>query len=291
MKEEVDITIDLIRASTESIARERRVTVLEVTNKNVKDFLKRGNDGYIGAHLQTVKIEYIRSKLFDEKLVSHQLNAAIYDLNKLCSDNAREVALAEAEITQQMFDEICERNTELEEAVNSKEQQLTEQMHIHTGQIHKLESTLHTTQMEKNTIEVRHTDTLQAKDKAEQMLGDAQVERGAMKSTLVQFESQRVEQEATTKELKEKLEQLEQECDMARDSNQKAQQRADLLTWKNEQFIEENTELKRKLELAIERTANAEAQTKVLKETKPKPLEQTSRTKAPKASDTKKSEK
>jgi chromosome segregation ATPase len=270
MKEEVDITIDLIRASTESVARERRVTVLEVTNKNVRDFLKRGNDGYIGAHLQTVKIEYARSKLLDEKQGSHQVNAAIYDLLKLHSDNSREVALAETEITQQMFDEICERNTDLEEALDSKKQQLTEQKHVHTEQVHQLESTLHTTQMEKNAMEVRHTDTLQAKDKAEQMLGDAQVERGAMKSTLVQFESQRVDQKATVTELKEKLERLEQECDSARDSNQKAQQRAELLTWKNEQFIEDNTELNRKLELAIERAANAEAQLKVVKKTKTK---------------------
>jgi len=270
MPKNEEITFNLVLATAEKSARDRNVTILEVTNRDVKNILGRGNDGYIGAHLQTVKIQYAQAKLLSEKQVSHQLNAAIYNEIKRFTDNSREVATSEAAVTQQMFDEVCERNIELEEALDSKIRQLSEQLHVHTEQTLHLETEIHTSQIEKTAIEAVHNSNLQSKNQVEITLGEAQGELGALKNQLGQFETQRAEQDAVTRELQEELKLLKQENDTARDSHQKAEQRAELLTWKNEQFMKENEGLKEKLELAIERSAIAEAQLQVVKKTKTK---------------------
>ncbi|MDG5469958.1 hypothetical protein P9J64_16690 [Deltaproteobacteria bacterium IMCC39524] len=270
MAKDNDVTVDQVRAVAEQYARDNQISIFDVTVRIVRDLLKRGSDGYIGAHLQTVKLEAAHAQLFCEKQISQQLMAAIYDELKRYTGNSRKVALSEAAVTQQMFDEICERNTELEAALASEKQQLTEQQHANNEKAHRLESELNTAQMEKNALEARHTDVLESKEKTEQILGDTQIELRALKSQASQFKAQCAEKDAVMKELQEELKRLKREHETAHNSNQKAEQHAELLTWKNNQFMDENKKLEKKLELAIERSANAEAQLKVVKKTKTK---------------------
>ena len=46
-----DVTFDLVLAAAEQAARNRQITVNEVTAREVKDIIGRGSDGYIGAIL------------------------------------------------------------------------------------------------------------------------------------------------------------------------------------------------------------------------------------------------
>ena len=266
----IENTIDLVRAGSEKVARERGVTVLEVTNKEMKEFLGRGNDGYIGAHLQTVKIEYARSKLLDEKQVSHQVNAAIYDLLKRISDNSREVALTEAEITQQMFDEICERNIEHEEALTYTQKELADLRQEHADVVRDLTTELQSTQAEKSSLNVRLEDEQKRTDKADKGLLTAREELAAITVKLGQVENEQNGLQNMLEERSTRLQEFERELSQSRDAVAKTEQRADLLTLRNEDLTQESDKLKKKLEALAERAAKAEAEVKILQKTKSK---------------------
>jgi len=257
-----EITLQRVQTAAEQVARSLNKPVQEVTNREVKENLKRKNDGYIGAHLQTIKIEHVRAKLLEEKDVSPHYSAAFYDEIKRHADNAREVALAEAEVTKQMFCEICESNNALEESLADKNKEIIELQRDHAEVVQNLSNDLNTSQTEKSALEVRLKDALDRLDKTGQELNDVRADHAVASVELSHVTKERDELQDTSKTQKDRIQEVEKELTQSCDEVRKAEQRAELLNWKNDEILRERDEARQKLDVMTERAATAEAQLK-----------------------------
>ncbi|MDH3807029.1 MAG: hypothetical protein OET55_00075 [Desulfuromonadales bacterium] len=254
-----EVTINQVRAIAEQIVRDRNVTIVEATTRDVKDILKRGSDGYIGAHLQTVKIEYARAKLLEEKDISPHYNAALYDEIKRHTGNAREIALAEAAVTQEMFDEVCELNIELENQLDQDKKELAQ---IQTAFIEKekeLEDVLRDAGTGKTANDNLLRDALSKADKSENNLSEALKELTTAREELVATttkhelaEEERVKLLEAHIELNERLQKLIED-------KAKAEQKVESLSLANKSLEKKGLDQDKRYEKAVERAARAEA--------------------------------
>jgi len=264
------VTIEQVRdAAAKAVLLNKKGDIEDVSAQDIADVLRRGSDGYIGAHLQTVKREVLMARYYDTIALSAQFKAALVDETNRITDSTKEYVLKDSGMTQALFDEICTLNAGLnEELADLKEK------HQRLSQGHDVALTAHKDGMAAAAVEIerltaRCTDAEQAKLEAVGRLNEVQTGLGVMTERAKNLDATLGEKEAEAKELRHLLRTAEEGRTKAGDRANRAEALNQSLQWRVESLDGDKSDLQNRLEAAIERAAKAEAELEQLRERTP----------------------
>jgi len=257
-------TLDIVRAVAEKIARDRGCNITEVTGEEIRA-ITGGSDGYVGAHLQTIKLEHIRADRFDVKQLPVALRSALSESHQAFQQRGEETGRAEGKITQDLFDQICKKNSELEAEVARLEQQLaTTELERKTEKL-DYDNNLMSIKVEKQSLANHLASAQQSLADASKQLKDLNYELGHTTSQVKGLEDSNSQKDQIIHSLNQQLNErtVMHETISKEASDQK--QRADLLSLHNHDLVSVKELLERRVEEATSRAAKAEAELTVYK--------------------------
>lgn len=262
-RDKTSVTIDQVRAAAELVAKKTDRAIEEVTVAQVAEILGEGSDGYLGAHLQTVKLEFVRAKRLDTSSLTPLLSALRYELDRACN-NGLETGRAESRVTQDLFNEICDRNIALEGRAMDLEQQLAASESERKAE--KLDRDNDRQKIQALTSNIANLQGVVA-DTSKQ-LNDANFQLGNKTAQINELETIVSKTDKVIGDLKQSLSDANIRLETAVGEARDHKQRADLLSMRNEDLRGFNADQAAKLDAANKRAATAEAQLAVINSSK-----------------------
>lgn len=255
-------TLEVVRAVAEKMARDTARSVREVTVPELHKDLS-GSDGYLGAHLQTVKIECARAERFDTNRLPALLVSGLCEVLEMFQKRGEETGRAEGKITQELYEQICQSNDVLVAKVATLEQQL-EKMELE----HKVEKHDHDTKMQDAQVEIltltnNYNSTQHSLAETTRQLGDAKHELGVQTGQAKGLEGLVSAKDQMITDLNQRLSEAENKLETAETEASQQKQIAGLLNMRNNDLSTELSNLKNELQTAYQRAADAEAELRV----------------------------
>lgn len=247
------------------IAKERGISILEVTAKDIIDVMGKGSDGYLSAHLQTLKCEYLASKCFEAKDGCVSVMASVNNLIDDCVKKAEERIRAEAKVTQELFDEVCKKNADLYAELAAREQELVTLRNELATQLQTLNEELIKLRDENQQLRMSRDLAEKGQKDAVAQLHTVQHDLGAAQTKLARAEADCATADREKAALQKSVEQEREERKKAEKEAANSDKLADLSEWKRRHAESENAKLKEEVAVLLGREAAALAQLELLK--------------------------
>lgn len=268
-------TLEVVRAVAEKIARDNGCRLDEITLPALREALS-GSDGYLGAHLQSIRIEATRAARFDTSSLPIQLLSGLCEVIERFQKRGEEIGRAAGKITQELFDQICQRNTALEASVDELERKLADVVLEHKAEELDFNTKMQGAQVEIKSLANNVTSMQQSLADATQKLSEAQYDLGAKTARVEELEKIVSAKDQTINTLNERLAETTNKYTSAAEAANSHKQRADLLNWRSDDLNKEKERLQNELTTANNRAAEAEAELKILNKKAPAPGKQDS---------------
>jgi chromosome segregation ATPase len=128
-----EITLSLVRAVMEKIARDKKCDLAKIGIQQVQEVLKNKNNGTVGALIKQVRIEFVNSERFDRSDLPRELKSAIIATIDQVTENARMIVIAERQAVEQLNGELREMidkadaaNRQLHEEIQAARKEATD---------------------------------------------------------------------------------------------------------------------------------------------------------------------